>query len=1337
MQTETPTFQLVSLSTDLEQAYFEYAVETITDRALPRVEDGLKPVQRRILFTMHEMGLYHDKPYKKSARVVGDCLGKYHPHGDASIYMAMIRMGQDFSMRHPLVDGQGNWGCFTGETKIKLLDGTERSFEELARMYKPGEVFYVYSVDDQGNVVVGEGHDSRVTRRKATVIELQLDNGEIIRCTPDHRFMLRDGSYKQARDLTENDSLMPGYLSTAPVREGLNEYLTILNPATGTYEFVHHLADQYNSRRATPGITTGPFVRHHKDFNRWNNNPTNIERMRFMDHLRLHAAQVKELWTDDAFRELQRKGVLRYYAEHPEAQESNRDRLRARNVSEKFRQENGPRVSAAQKRLHKEHPQLGERISRRMKALWADPDFRKEMSEALRKAQKRPLSEEQREHVAQIIAHKSRLMWQDPEKRAEIVQAIRSAMAAPETRARLSRSTRALWQDPEYRAKFADDHFSRMAHAFWEKPDSREFHRDKIQKQWTDADFAARQRAGVQASNARRMEADPDMMIKLTDRAAESLREKWQDDSYRSQVVRNRILFYGSYLLSRYQAEEITPELYDQLRYNNAFPRFEKAMSYFASFEEFLELSANYNHRIVAKRTVTGQFDVYDITVEHYHNFLLDAGVFVHNSIDGDPPAAMRYTEARLAEIAAYMLQDIEQNTVDFVDNFDGSLQEPVILPAALPNLLVNGATGIAVGMATNIPPHNLGEVCDALVYVAERWQARAKIGVDELLKIVPGPDFPTGGVIYRYRDDPLTGQKLDTIREAYAEGRSRIVTQARVGLEEIGGGKVNIVVTELPYAVQKSTVLERIAREVRDGRIAGVTDLRDESDHEGMRAVIEVSRVANPREVLESVLQRSQLRETFGVNALALVPERTNGETVVRPQRLSLKDMLVYFVEHRLTVIVRRSKYELEKRQARLHIVEGLLKALDVIDEVIDTIRRSRTAETAEANLIKKFGFTQLQAQAILSMQLRRLAALERRKLADEEKELRERIKYLQALLRSEKKRLQVVVEETRALKEQFATPRKTVILTDEKPGDSIVTEADLAVPDGPQVLVVTTQGFERHDAKGFGYRVKPGTTGRAVEAHRRHLVTEPSDVVVLVSSRGRAWWGPVGRLPRAAGSGELGLDASKGEQVVGMSVLADDCCLVIGTRQGQVKRVKASDVRSSSEASWSTIVGLAGEDDGVLFAGTGGDKAEAMFLSSSRAIRFAVGDVNPQATPSARGVAAIKLRAGDRLLGGALIPDPRAKVGVVVVHQGGQAKWVPLAAFPVQGRGGQGVVLGQTKATGPVVAVAVGPLNGAVDLIGADGKRQRLGKIPVGDREKRGAKVVELDKVAEAWVV
>jgi DNA gyrase subunit A len=704
-------------------------------------------------------------------------------------------------------------------------------------------------------------------------------------------------------------------------------------------------------------------------------------------------------------------------------------------------------------------------------------------------------------------------------------------------------------------------------------------------------------------------------------------------------------------------------------------------------------------------------------------------------SIDGDSPAAMRYTEARLSEIASFMLQDIDQDTVDFLDNFDGSLQEPTILPTAVPNLLVNGAMGIAVGMATNIPPHNLGEVCDAVAYVASRWRKRAKITVDELMDIIPGPDFPTGGVVYRYRDDPSGEGRIDTIRDAYELGRARIITQARMDLEDIGGGKTNIVVTELPYAVQKSTVLERIAREIKDGKISGITDLRDESDHEGMRAVIEVSRVGNAREVLNSVLSRSQLRETFGVNALALVTEEINGDTIVRPQRLSLLEMLTHFIDHRLNVIVRRSHHELAKREARLHIVQGLLKALDIIDEIIDTIRRSRTTETAETNLIKKFEFSKLQAEAILSMQLRRLAALERRKLADEQKELADRIKYLRGLLRSQERRLWVVVEETLAIKEKFATPRRTVILTDEKPGDSVVTEADLAVPEGPQIVVLTNRKVQRYEADGFAYRVKQGSSTRAVEAHQLYLPTQADDTVVMVSDRGRAWWGAVGRVPREAEFQQLGL--APGEIVVGMGILTDQSCLVIGTSRGQVKRVKAEDVTSTAEASWAIVAGLAGKDDGVLFAGTGDEEAQVMFFTTSRSNRFSAADVTPQATRSARGVSGIKLRKGDRLLRGAVV-DPAADLGVVVVSEKGFVKRVPLGEFPVQGRAGQGVLLlNQTSATGPVVAVGVGPIDGSVDLIGPAGKRQRLAEIPVTNRANRGEKLVELEGVVGAAVL
>jgi DNA gyrase subunit A len=502
------------------------------------------------------------------------------------------------------------------------------------------------------------------------------------------------------------------------------------------------------------------------------------------------------------------------------------------------------------------------------------------------------------------------------------------------------------------------------------------------------------------------------------------------------------------------------------------------------------------------------------------------------------------------------------------------------------------------------------------------------------------------------------------------------------------------------------------------------------------MRAVIEVSRMADPREVLDGVLTRSQLRETFGVNALALVSEKVNGDTIVRPQRLSLRDMLVYFVDHRLTIIVRRSRYELAKREARLHIVQGLLKALDVIDEVIDTIRRSRTSETAEANLMKKFKFTQIQAQAILSMQLRRLAALERRKLADEEKELEARIKYLKGLLKSQARRLEVVVEETLAIKEKFATSRKTIILTDEKPGETIVTEAELAVPDGPQIVVVTTQGVQRNDAKGFSYRVKEGATSRAVEAHRFYVRSEADDTVVLVSDRGRAWWGAVGRLPRSATFEDLGLD--KEERIVGGGLLSKDLYLTLGSRNGQVKRVTAEDVRSTAEASWATIIGLSGDEDQTLFGGVGDDKAEAMFFTSSRAIRFATEEVNPQATPSAKGVTGIKVRKGDHILGGALVADPTADMGVIVVSKTGFVKRVPLAEFPVQGRGGQGVLLlNQTKATGPLVAAGLGPMDGSVDLIASDGKRQRIDAVPIENRANRGEKLVDLDDVAEVAVL
>ena len=279
---------LVNIEDEMKRSYIDYAMSVIVGRALPDVRDGLKPVHRRILYAMNEQGMTHDKPYKKSARIVGDVLGKYHPHGDIAVYDSLVRMVQEFSLRYPLIDGQGNFGCFTGDTKIRLLDGTEKSFEELAKLGSD-EIFYVYSVDEKGQIVVGEGKNARITRHNAELIELTIDNGEKVRCTPDHRFMMRDGTYKEAQYLTPDDSLMPGYFDMAPIKEELNDYLRVLQPSSGEYVFAHHLADEFNFQKGIARGFGGPFVRHHKNFNRLDNNPTNIERMEFLEHLHLHA----------------------------------------------------------------------------------------------------------------------------------------------------------------------------------------------------------------------------------------------------------------------------------------------------------------------------------------------------------------------------------------------------------------------------------------------------------------------------------------------------------------------------------------------------------------------------------------------------------------------------------------------------------------------------------------------------------------------------------------------------------------------------------------------------------------------------------------------------------------------------------------------------------------------------------------------------------------------------------------------------------------------------------------------------------------------------------------
>ncbi len=436
--------------------------------------------------------------------------------------------------------------------------------------------------------------------------------------------------------------------------------------------------------------------------------------------------------------------------------------------------------------------------------------------------------------------------------------------------------------------------------------------------------------------------------------------------------------------------------------------------------------SARIVGEVLGKYHPHGDTAVYDAMVRMAQDFslrypLVD-GQGNFGSIDGDNAAAMRYTEARLARITDLMLTDLEKDTVGWHPNFDNTLREPDVLPAALPNLLINGSSGIAVGMATNIPPHNLGEVVDALVYLIDRFDTADEITTEQLMQFIKGPDFPTGGIVYRFREEGKGEDDADAIAQGYSLGKSRLIVQAKAHFEEISRGRTRIIITELPYQTNKTALLERIADLVRDGKLEGISDLRDESDRTGMRIVIELSRTVEPKDVLANLYKYTPLQQTFGMQLLALV----DGQ----PRLLSLKRMLQLFVQHRQEIIRRRSEFELKQARERAHIVEGLLRALDILDEVIHTIRHSQTVDTARKNLVANFQFSEIQAQAILDMQLRRLAALERKKLQEEFAELKKRIAYLEDLLAHPHKILGVIRDELVAIRQEYADARRTQIV-------------------------------------------------------------------------------------------------------------------------------------------------------------------------------------------------------------------------------------------------------------------------------------------------------------------
>ncbi|NOZ48743.1 MAG: DNA gyrase subunit A, partial [Chloroflexi bacterium] len=732
--------------------------------------------------------------------------------------------------------------------------------------------------------------------------------------------------------------------------------------------------------------------------------------------------------------------------------------------------------------------------------------------------------------------------------------------------------------------------------------------------------------------------------------------------------------------------------------------------------------SARIVGEVLGKFHPHGDAAVYDAMVRMAQDFsmrypLVD-GQGNFGSIDGDSAAAMRYTEARLAAIAETMIADLEKDTVDWGANFDDTLNEPQVMPAALPNLLLNGSSGIAVGMATNIPPHNLGEIVDALAFVIDHYHAVEDISLEHLMQFVKGPDFPTGGIVYRYRADK-DGHE-DVITKAYAGGRGRLIVQAKVHVEAMSRNRNRLVITELPYQTNKTRLIERIAELVRDGRVEGITDLRDESDRQGMRIAIELTRNVEPKDILETLYKYTPMQQTFGVNMLALV----DGQ----PRLLSLKRLLLLYLEHRREIVRRRSEYDLAKARERAHILEGLLIALANLDDVIATIRRSPDTDTARIRLMRKFKLSQVQTQAILDMPLKRLSRLERDKLKDEHKQLLGQIADLEYLLAHPQKMLTVIKEELLALKEQYNDSRRTQIV--DKQGLALTTGELL---DDQEVLVLLTKKglFFQQSLAG---RRRGSLPRRVADAAIVMAAAPARDSVFLFTAAGQAVQQRIHQIP-----GEEGVhfseitDLQPDDEVVAMLALPvpDDetpsqHSLLLVTRTGRCKRIAISELWAAAHTS-PLVMNV--EADDALVSAVLCDTDDDILLATrlGQSIRFAQDEVRVMGLP-AGGVLGMKLSPGDQVVGADM---GKADRQVLLLTTEGYGVRTPVDKYPRQKRHGSGVLaMRLTQKHGAVESFAVVDEEPEMFVIGRTGAMRvlRLGDVPAGGRGVRGRQIVGL---------
>lgn len=1219
----------VTLEEEMRSSYLDYSMSVIVSRALPDVRDGLKPVHRRVLYSMYELALNFNRPYKKSARIVGETMGKYHPHGDSSIYETLVRMAQPFSMRHVLVDGQGNFGsvdgdpaaamryCVTGDTLVvtdkglRRIDALATSGDDLIDEYvlslgattQHAERWFNCGPHPTITLRSRRGFEITGTHNHPLLVVARGDNGRP-RLGWKTLDQIRRGDVVVIDRSTALWPQSPTDVSRYyPEFPGCTKGLLNILPITLTEDLAFILGALATTRTVFDGLveilhTPSPFC------NAWK-------------------SAFPEYWLNEITRESTSNGSV------PPQPTFDSFTFVAQFIA---------------------NLGLGGSVSDR-----SIPSVVLESPMTIAAAYLRGLFDmngtEERNGNAVLqmslvstshkLMHGAQLLL----LRYGIVSSIKCDGAGAAFRLVVAGT-------------------------------------ENVQRFRTGIGLS-----GNESTNA----VHGASMRRACDVPARS-------------VGKHRMALSRASNSAPYSSTVPPDVLYRSDRLGESmFP-----MRDSISDTELEELSAATIAGYLCDQVVdvanAGVRPVYSIRVASpCHSFVAN-GFVNHN------------TEARLTAIAGEMIRDIEKNTVDFSPNFDDSLQQPTVLPANLPNLLVNGSSGIAVGMATNIPPHNLGEVVDGLIALIQN----PELTVEELMKFVKAPDFPTGGIIYGY----------DGVAEAFRTGRGKVIVRARVSTEVLKSGKEQLVVTELPFQVNKASLIEKVADLVRDKKLEDIANIRDESDRDGLRVVIELKRDATPEVVMNNLFKYTQLQTTFGVNMLALVDGR--------PRVLSLKDVMEQFLKHRNEVIIRRTQFDLDAAERRAHILEGYIIALDNIDEVIALIKKSKDVESARSGLMGRFGLSEIQARAILDMRLQRLTGLERDKIQQEYRETIQLIEKLRAILGSKDLQMNIVREELGNIRLKFSDPRRTDVIFDYRDFtlEELIAQEDV-------VVTISRNGFiKRFPVSGYRrqHRGGKGVTGmqtREDDFIEHVFVGSTHSYLIFFTDRGRCFRLKIYEIPeagRAAKGRSLAnlLPKEKDEQITAILAVKDftaDQFILMVTRDGTVKKTALgnfANIRSNG------IIAINLRQDDALVATrlTDGDNDILIGTHKGMAVRFRESDVRDMGRAAA-GVRGITLAREDFVID--MVAVKRTDSHVLVVSENGMGKRSQVSDFRLTRRGGKGVIsMNTTEKVGNVVAMR--EVVDADDIVvmteGGMVIRQHVADIRVLGRNTQGVRLIRLNE-------